>query len=341
MEESEDPLLHRVIVERDLGLARYLIENGANFEIQNGNEETPLLALAGLQATTFGQKEQQACLDLGQALVLQGADIHALDQRLRGLCHKAASAGNEKFLEWALQSLKLNPSSRDKNSRTPLLLAVESGWVGSVHLLLKHLRAVQEGDDSSGCARVVDAMEYANMRSAPLLRAMVARSERKTVIATTLVEADEKAFQKLSPVRQTDLTNLRTAFYIEALTWAIDCDFSDGFTFLLPKIPIAALSFRSNMDGDTVYHVAATATSNEYLKTLLQTLANREGPGAKALNSPNAKKETPLDIAIECGSEGKVTLLMLHGVKPTRAQLLKAKGKGIELSEEVLAQLTN
>ena len=207
--------------------------------------------------------------------------------------------------------------------------------------MLKHLRAVQEGDDSSGCARVVDAMEYANMRSAPLLRAMVARSERKTVIATTLVEADERAFQKLSPIRQIDLINLRTAFYIEALTWAIDCDFSDGFTFLLPKIPKAEFSFRSNIDGDTIYHVAATATSNEYLKTLLQTLASREGPDGKALNSPNAKKETPLDIAIECGSEGKVTLLMLHGVKPTRAQILKAKEKGFELSEELFAELTN
>ena len=50
--------MHRVIVKRDLDFARYLIENGANFEIRNGNEETPLLALAGLQATTFGQKEQ-------------------------------------------------------------------------------------------------------------------------------------------------------------------------------------------------------------------------------------------------------------------------------------------
>jgi ankyrin repeat protein len=70
MEESEDPLFHHVIVKRDLDFARYLIENKANFEIRNGNDETALLALAGLKDTVFSQKEQQACLDLGQALVL-------------------------------------------------------------------------------------------------------------------------------------------------------------------------------------------------------------------------------------------------------------------------------
>lgn len=336
MEESQDPLLHLVIVERDLDFARYLIENGANFEVRNDNGETPLLALTGLQTTALSQKEQQECLDLAQALVRQGADIHALDQRFRGLCHKAASAGKDRFLEWALQTLNLDPSSRDSYSRTPLLLAVESGLIGTVHLLLRHLLMTKEGDDNTVCARVIDAMEYVNMRSAPLIRAMVTRSERNVAIVTALVEADEKAFRKLSPARQTNLISLRMGFYIEALTWAIDCNFSDGFTFLLPKIPKAALSSRSNLDGDTIYHVAAAAKSNEYLKTLLQTLASQEDFSGKALNSPNAKKTTPLDIVIECGSVEKISFLLLHGVKPTEAQLLKAKEKGIDLSEDLL-----
>jgi hypothetical protein len=47
------------------------------------------------------------------------------------------------------------------------------------------------------------------------------------------------------------------------------------------------------------------------------------------LNALNFKKETPLDIAIAGGSEGKFTFLMLHGVKPTGAQLLKAKEKDL------------
>jgi hypothetical protein len=46
------------------------------------------------------------------------------------------------------------------------------------------------------------------MRNAPLLRAMVTISERKTVIATALIEADEKASQKLSSFLQTDSINL-------------------------------------------------------------------------------------------------------------------------------------
>lgn len=333
-EDSQDSLLHRAIKERDLDLARYLIEKRANTECRNDIGETPLLVLAGLHTTSF---EPQKCLDLAQALVVQGADIHALDQRLRGICHKASLAGNDKFLRWALRTLNLDPSSRDKNSRTPLLLAVESGYIGIVNILLKHFLGHKEGDDRAGCERVVDAMEYANLRSSPLLRAMVERLERKVVIVTTLVEADEKAFQKLKPTRQTDLGNLRTAFYIEALTWAIDCNFLDGFTFLLPKVPKATLSSRTNLDGDTIYHVAVGATSNEYLKTLLQTLDSQAHLGGKALNQKNAEKKTPLDIAIKCTSKEKIALLLLHGVKPTNAQLSKAKEKGVELSEELLA----
>ena len=101
-----------------------------------------------------------------------------------------------------------------------------------------------------------------------LARATVARPEREIAIAVALIESDEKTFQTLSVARQTDLTRLRTTFYTNAITWAIDCDLSDGFTFLLPKIPKAAFSSRTNLDGHTIYQVAAAVKRNEYLKTL-------------------------------------------------------------------------
>ncbi|PVH96066.1 hypothetical protein DM02DRAFT_659551 [Periconia macrospinosa] len=285
MEEFLDPLLHLLISTQEPDLSRYLVQNEVNLEVRNRNGETPLLALTGLQTTPFSLKEQKY-LDLAQAMVLRG--------------------------------------SRGSSSRTPLLLAVESGSVGAVCLLLGQLFKAEEGNGSAGCARVVGAMEYVNMRCAPLLRAIVEKSERKVAIATALVEADEKAFQRLSQIRHTDLSSLRTDFYIEALTWSIYCNFSDGFTFILPKIPMAALSSRRNLDGDTIYHVAAAAKSNEYL-----TLVGQKDFGGETLSSLNAKKPISLDIVIECGSAEKASLLLLHGVKPTEDQLLKAKKKGI------------
>ena len=141
----------------------------------------------------------------------------------------------------ALQTLKLKPSSRDKNSRTPLLLAVENGRTNSVRLLLRQLLSVEEGSNIDPYEQTAGAMEYANMRAAPLLRAMVTRSTRNFFTVTALVEADEQAFRNLSPERQSDLSDLRTSFYLEALIWSIDCDFLSAFTLLLPKIYLQQL----------------------------------------------------------------------------------------------------
>ncbi|KAF2682172.1 ankyrin [Lentithecium fluviatile CBS 122367] len=340
LEESQEPLLHRALrgVSVDLDFARYLVEQGANVNVKDGVGDTPLLALAESSFAALLQKHQQLSFEAAEYLVSQGADIHALDPRSRGLCHKAASAGNNKILEWALRTLNLNPCSRDKNSRTPLLLAVEGGRIGTVQLLIKHLISNEGGDESATHERVIDAMEYANMRSAPLLRAMIDRSERNIVIVTTLVEADEEAFRKLNSHRQSDVSGLRTAFYIEALTWAIDCNFADAFNFLLPKISKAALRSRTNLDGDSVFHAAAAADGNEYLKTLLQTLISEEDGDGKALYATNIAKEAPMDIVIGRGDGKKFNLLVLHGVVPTLAQISKAKEKGIEVSEELEAQ---
>jgi hypothetical protein len=140
--------------------------------------------------------------------------------------------------------------------------------------LLKHLVSTDEHDDYSGPKRVVDAMEYANMRSSPLLRAMVDRGERKINIVTSLVEADEKAFGKLSHDQQIDLVGLRTSFYMEAICWTMDCNFSAGFAFLLPKISKLVLFSRMNLDGDSIFHSAARAVEDDYLKTLLQRLTD-------------------------------------------------------------------
>jgi ankyrin repeat protein len=256
------------------------------------------------------------------------------------LCHKAAKAGNDRLLDWALRALKLQPDLRDKHSRTPLLLAVESGSLAAVCQLLEHLVLTDKNDKYAGSERVVNAMEYANMRSSPLLRAMVDRVERKITIVTSLVEADEKAFGKLSRDRQTDLVDLRTAFYIEALCWAIECDFSAGFTFLLPKISKSALSSRMTLDRDTVFHSAAGAVENDYLKTLLQTLTDRSKRN-NIIQVPNAKGKTPLDIAVTRGSLETTELLLRSGAESTPLQMQMVKEMGNRELEALLLRYSS
>jgi ankyrin repeat protein len=280
---------------------------------------------------------QQASLLLASFLVSKGADPQALDQRGRGLCHRAATAGNEKLLDWALDTLVQQPDLRDNNSRTPLLLAVEGGSVGIVRRLLQRIVLSNESDSHAWPERVVDAMEYANMRSSPLLRAMVHRAERKIAVVTALVEADEKAFAKLSHGRQKNLLNLRTAFYIESLCWAIDCDFPAGFMFLLPKILKSAISSTMNLDGDNVFHSAAAANGNEYLKTLLQTLTT-DSDRALVLRTTNAQGKTPLDLVIKGSSWEKAVILLRSGAKVTPPQLQILKEKGSKEVQEVLLQ---
>ena len=336
MEKEQNPLLHSAIETNDVEFAEFLVEKGANVNAQNKQGETPLLVLAS-QLPPQNQNPQHTSLHLASFLVSKGADTQALDQRGRGLCHRAAAAGNEKLLDWALDTLHLLPNSRDNNSRTPLLLAVESGSVAVVRRLLQQIVSLNESDDYAGPERVIDAMEYANMRSSPLLRAMVNRAERKINVVTTLVETDEKAFAKLSLKRQKDLLDLRTAFYIEALCWAIDCDFSTAFTFLLPKIPKSAVSSIMNLDRDSVFHSAAAANGSEYLKTLLQTLA-ADSDRADVLRSTNAQGKTPLGLVIESGSWEKVAILLRSGAKATSQQSKILKEKGSKEVQELLLQ---
>lgn len=177
------------------------------------------------------------------------------------------------------------------------------------------------------------------MRSAPLLRSLVARPTRTIAISTALVAADDSAFAALSVERQEDLSGLRTAFYIEALSWAIDCNFAEGFALLLPRVRGRALG-RRNLDGDTVAHVAVGAEGCEFLKTVVQTIGGEEGGndggGGEELSALNAKGETPLDLVIERGDRDKFAVLVMHGVRGSRAQLLKARERGITVSEAML-----
>ena len=314
MEQQKKPLLHSVIEAHDVNFAKLLIEQGANVDVKNEQGETPLLVLASLDPLQQDQSSQQACLSLARFLVAHAANAQALDQKGRSLCHRAAAAGNTEFLNWALHDLQLQCDLRDHHSRTPLLLAVEHGCLEAVRQLLEHTVSGEEGDDHMRPGRVVSAMEYANMRSSPLLRAMIDRPERKIAIVTFLVEADERAFANLSIDQQSNIADLRNSFYIEVLCWAIDCNFETAFTYLLPKVSKSALFSHMTLDGDNVLHSAAGAVGDDYLKTLLQRLTAHSDAN-NILEATNAHGKTPLDIVVSRGSLKKVAILLRSGAK--------------------------
>lgn len=340
MEHGKHSLLHSAIEAQDVELARFLIEKGANVDFENEQGETPLLVLAGLGPPKQDQNSQQAWLDLACLLVSRGANTQALSEKGRGLCHQAIVAGNDRLLDYALDALKLKPDFRDKHARTPLLLAVEYGSLTAVRELLKHLVLTDEYDDYTGPKRVVDAMEYANMRSSPLLRAMVDRVERKINIVMSLVEADEKAFGKLSYEQQIDLVDLRTSFYIEAICWTIDCNFSAGFAFLLPKISKLVLFSRMNLDGESIFHSAARAVEDDYVKTLLQRITDHNDRD-NIIQVTDAKGQTPLDITITGGSLEKTAILLRAGAKSTPLQMQMVKEIGNQELEALLLRYSS
>lgn len=329
-EQREKLLLHSMIEAQDLDFVKFLINNGANVKCVNEQGETPLLILASLRQSKPDDCFPQTQLDLAQLLVSHGAYAQAFDRKGRGFCHRAAAAGNKKLLEYALCTLSLKASFKDEQSRTPLSLAVESGSWEVVDQILEHFAMVERTKFTGDAERIVDAMEYANLRSSPLLLSIVESEKREHKIMVSLVEADEKAYGKLSRGRQIDLEDLRNSFYYEALCWTIRCNFFDGFTFLLPRIPKPALFSCANFDGDNVFHSAAAVGEANYLKTLIQRL-NEQSNMNKIIQTLNTKGKSPLDIAIEVGSHENSAILLRSGAKltPLQAQMRKEKGEDL------------
>lgn len=62
-----------------------------------------------------------------------------------------------------------------------------------------------------------DAMDYAYLRSAPLLRFLVNMKARKALAMITIVTIDEQVFHESSQERQAEPKEVRSSPYFEAL----------------------------------------------------------------------------------------------------------------------------
>ncbi|EGY20175.1 hypothetical protein VD0002_g3281 [Verticillium dahliae] len=322
---KQSSLLTQALEGRHLRAATVLIDKGADLHVRNREGETPLLSLARVIPAYASEAYNTRYLDLADRMVIQGCDVSMTDLKGHNLCHKAATQGNAKMMDWALKK-GVAPTSRTVHARTPLALAVETGSADCVRTILDFLRT----DDSAGATtlstglgRVVDLMDYGKMRTSPLLRASVDRPERKLSILALLVEADERAFSALDPSLQRDVEGLRASLYTEALCWTIDCRFPHGFELLLPRISTFAALCRRSIDGETVLHGAVRASDDDFLKALLQKV---EALGEKdkiteVVNLHDTQKRTPLLLAVEARSLEKVAALLRAGARSDQAMI--------------------
>ncbi|KAG7109779.1 Ankyrin-2 like protein [Verticillium longisporum] len=322
---KQSSLLTQALEGRHLRAATELIDRGADLHVRNREGETPLLSLPRVIPAYASEAYNTRYLDLADRMVIQGCDISMTDLKGHNLCHKAATQGNAKMMDWALKK-GVAPTSRTVHARTPLALAVETGSADCVRTILDFLRT----DDSAGATtlstglgRVVDLMDYGKMRTSPLLRASVDRPERKLSILALLVEADERAFSALDPSLQRDVEGLRASLYTEALCWTIDCRFPQGFELLLPRISTFAALCRRSIDGETVLHGAVRASDDDFLKALLQKVEalGEQDKITEVVNLHDTQKRTPLLLAVEARSLEKVAALLRAGARSDQAMI--------------------
>ncbi|KAM0531497.1 hypothetical protein ACHAPP_007923 [Verticillium nonalfalfae] len=322
---KQSSLLTQALEGRHLRAATVLIDRGADLHVRNREGETPLLSLPRVIPAYASEAHNTRYLNLADRMVIQGCDVSMTDLKGQNLCHKAATQGNAKLMEWALKK-GVAPTSRTIHARTPLALAVETGSADCVRTILDFLRT----DDSAGATtlstglgRVVDLMDYGKMRTSPLLRASVDRPERKLSILALLVEADERAFSALDPSLQCDVEGLRASLYTEALCWTIDCRFPQGFELLLPRISTFTALCRRSIDGETVLHGAVRASDDDFLKTLLQKVEalGEQEKIAEVVNLHDTQKRTPLLLAVEARSLEKVAALLRAGARSDQAMI--------------------
>ncbi|KAM0275766.1 hypothetical protein ACHAQH_007427 [Verticillium albo-atrum] len=324
-DSTKSSLLTHALSRTSLRAANFFIDEGANVHFRNDEGETPLLYLPRIIPGHANDTYNNRFLDVASQLVDRGADPFATDLKGHNLCHKAASHGNAKLMEWALQK-RVSPTLRNAHARTPLVLAVERGSTDCVRVMLDFLMA----DDSTGVTtlstglgRVVDVMDYGKMRTSPLLRASIDRPERKLAILALLVGVDERAFSALDTGLRSDVAGLRASLYADALCWTIDCSFPEGFEFLLPRVSTFASLSRRSIDGETVLHGATRAKEDDFLKALLQKIEALEDQGkiAEVINIQDTQKRTPLVLAVEERSMDKVSALLRAGAKPTQTMI--------------------
>lgn len=126
-DQHGNTLLHTAVHTKNPDLVIALIAAGANPNVFNNAQETPLYL-----AVTNNYS------DVAMALFVCKADVNAQNTKFKNtLLHFAVLKGNLALAEQCLITFEVNPHIQNADKTTPLYLAIECGKIAMVHLLLK------------------------------------------------------------------------------------------------------------------------------------------------------------------------------------------------------------
>ncbi|XP_059905818.1 dynein axonemal heavy chain 12 isoform X1 [Gadus macrocephalus] len=132
------------------GNATFLIQNGCDPDLQNDEQDSPLVA-----AILNDQ------YDLATLLLRYNANVDQTGPLERTALHESAFLGLENFVHLLLES-GANPNAFDIKRKTPLALAVQNGHLNVVEILLQKGAHVNYGSESEFGTVLFDAAASGN-----------------------------------------------------------------------------------------------------------------------------------------------------------------------------------
>jgi ankyrin repeat protein len=327
--------LQAAVIGRQMDVARYLLDSGANVNIQKRKDYARLMEDCGTALHAAIWKED---IEMAQYLLSRGADVNTVSKEFGSPLSTAASLGKESFLKLLLEA-GANPDIDDGRRGTPLFHAIRHKKLCSVEFLIK-----------SG-ARVNIVCRQESCMVTPLTEAILNDFEGGIKV---LLEnrADVSAASEFNEGREPPLHTASKRGKVPITRMLLDHgadvnrQIEGGWTALhfaarngnedvvklLVEVYHADMSLRL-VNGGLCLHSAATSKSPDQLKvieSLLQLGAN--------INGSNYTGRTALHWAVEGEQVAAVRLLLQRGadtsVRETETNMTPVDIARMKLSEK-------
>jgi ankyrin repeat protein len=305
-DKEGDSTLTWAVVSRNIEIARFLIENGAEINESNQQGYTPL-HWAAIRASS----------EMAKLLIQNGANMNICDYENQTPLHKAGITGNVDVAKVLVEE-GADIDIKDAYGRTPLLVtARERGNIDVIRILLE---------------RGADINARDNFQDTPLT--LAAWRGFKNVVDLFIeksadIPSGEIGRQLVVNATAKGLDNL----FNHLLGKGIDLEIKDEFSGSLlhsasrggsEEIVKTLIEKKFAIDepdffGWTPLHYAAERGHNEVVKRLLDSAAD--------INKRNLKGESAFNIAIKKGEKETAKILVDRGASQNPAEFPRLKGE--------------